>query len=42
MESRNVLLADAASTQVLGRELAQGWLEGQWANPISAPILLLQ
>ena len=42
MESRNVLLADAASTQVLGRELAQGWLQGQWANPISAPILLLQ
>jgi tRNA threonylcarbamoyladenosine biosynthesis protein TsaE len=39
MESRNVLLADAAATQNLGRELAQQWL----ALPAGErPILLLQ
>ena len=39
MESRDVLLADAAATQALGRELAQHWL----ALPQGErPILLLQ
>ena len=39
MESRNVLLADAAATQNLGRQLAQQWL----ALPAGErPILLLQ
>ncbi|MEN9541903.1 MAG: tRNA ((37)-N6)-threonylcarbamoyltransferase complex ATPase subunit type 1 TsaE [Cyanobacteriota bacterium] len=39
MESRNVLLADAAATQDLGRQLAQQWL----ALPTDErPILLLQ
>ena len=39
MESRNVLLADAAATQELGRRLAQQWL----ALPAGErPILLLQ
>ena len=39
MESRNVLLADAAATQALGRELAQQWLS---LPPGPRPILLLQ
>lgn len=39
MESRSVLLADAAATQELGRQLAQQWL----ALPAGErPILLLQ
>jgi tRNA threonylcarbamoyladenosine biosynthesis protein TsaE len=39
MESRNVLLADAAATQDLGHQLAQQWL----ALPADGrPILLLQ
>ena len=39
MESRNVLLANAAATQALGRELAQHWLA---LPPGERPILLLQ
>ena len=39
MESRDVLLADAAATQALGRELAQHWLA---LPPGERPILLLQ
>ena len=39
MESRSVLLADAAATEALGRELARQWL----ALPMEArPVLLLQ
>ena len=39
MESRDVLLADAAATQALGQELAQHWLA---LPPGERPILLLQ
>jgi tRNA threonylcarbamoyladenosine biosynthesis protein TsaE len=39
MESRNVLLADAAATQALGQELARHWLA---LPPGKRPILLLQ
>ena len=39
MESRSVLLADAAATQDLGRQLAQRWLA---LPPSDRPILLLQ
>jgi tRNA threonylcarbamoyladenosine biosynthesis protein TsaE len=39
MESRSVLLADAAATQDLGRQLAQQWLA---LPPVERPILLLQ
>ena len=39
MESRSVLLADAAATQDLGRQLAQQWLT---LPPGERPILLLQ
>ena len=41
MESRSVLLADAAATAALGRELALQWLQ-QCSDSAEAPILLLQ
>jgi tRNA threonylcarbamoyladenosine biosynthesis protein TsaE len=43
MESRSVLLADAAATLALGRELAALWLKAAGAgDPADAPPLLLQ
>jgi tRNA threonylcarbamoyladenosine biosynthesis protein TsaE len=41
MESRSVLLADAAATAALGRELALQWLQ-QCSGGTEPPILLLQ
>jgi tRNA threonylcarbamoyladenosine biosynthesis protein TsaE len=41
MESRSVLLADAAATAALGRELALQWLQ-QCSASAEPPILLLQ
>ena len=41
MESRSVLLADAAATAALGRELALQWLQ-QCSVSAEPPILLLQ
>ena len=41
MESRSVLLADAAATAALGRELALQWLQ-QCSSSAEPPILLLQ
>ena len=41
MESRSVLLADAAATAALGRELALQWLQ-QCSGSAEPPILLLQ
>ena len=41
MESRSVLLADAAATAALGRELALRWLR-QCSVSAEPPILLLQ
>jgi tRNA threonylcarbamoyladenosine biosynthesis protein TsaE len=41
MESRSVLLADAAATAALGRELALQWLQ-QCSGSTEPPILLLQ
>ena len=41
MESRSVLLADAAATAALGRELALQWLQ-QCIHCAEPPILLLQ
>ena len=41
MESRSVLLADAAATAALGRELALQWLQ-QCSASAEHPILLLQ
>jgi tRNA threonylcarbamoyladenosine biosynthesis protein TsaE len=41
MESRSVLLADAAATAALGRELALRWLQ-QCSGSAEPPILLLQ
>jgi tRNA threonylcarbamoyladenosine biosynthesis protein TsaE len=41
MESRSVLLADAAATAALGRELALRWLQ-QCSASAEPPILLLQ
>ena len=42
MESRNVLLADAAATHALGEELAQQWLEAAAVSGAVAPVLLLE